>query len=140
MGGEQPPKQPTATHIEWTDNLSVGIDANDSGHKILLGLLNRSRVATANSDEAESVTLLEQLKDYTQPHFRCEEAVMEACGYPGLDNHCQVHQLLLREVGRMQRQKERGELGVAELAALLNKWLVDHIHGNTNQTILRRPL
>jgi hemerythrin-like metal-binding protein len=94
---------------------------------VLLELLNRSRLAAASGDETKSITLLKQVQEFTLLHFRREEAVMKACGYPGLDNHRQVHQLLIRQLEKMQRELKQQKLSVNDLATFLGNWWGDHI-------------
>ncbi|MEN8171010.1 MAG: bacteriohemerythrin [Pseudomonadota bacterium] len=126
---EQLTAQKAVSSIKWTDALSVGLDEMDNDHRELLDLLHRSQQAVANSDESECSTILEQVQKFTQIHFRREEVVMAACGYPGLDNHRQVHELLLSQVEKMQSQLELGELNIDELAGFLARWWVEHIQG-----------
>lgn len=114
---------------EWSEALSVGVDAIDSDHQILLALLKQSQQAVANGDESEVSTILEQLWTYSKQHFQREEAVMQACAYPELNNHQQVHQLLIRQVEKMVRKRDRGELSSSELMLFLSDWWGDHMLG-----------
>jgi len=129
MGEKQLHEQHTVTPVKWTKDFSIGIDAIDSDHKTLLKLLNHIRLAASNNKVMESLTNLEQIKGYAKTHFTREEAIMVACGYPGLDNHRQVHQLLFKEIDKMQKQQEHNKLSINELASLVKNWLVDHILG-----------
>ena len=54
---------------------------------------------------------------------------MEACSYPGLDKHRQVHQLLIRRVEKMQKELSQGALKADDLVDFLGSWLGDHIQG-----------
>lgn len=70
---------------------------------------------------------MDDLKDYTEAHFAREEKVMEACGYPGLANHRQVHRLLVKQLLEQRQQYEKGNLYLDSLIDFLQNWLLDHI-------------
>ena len=79
--------------IEWSNDLSVGVELIDSDHKTLIDLIK----LVANSIEAGQTAktigdVVELLYEYTEFHFIREEVLMEACGYSDLDNHRKVHQ------------------------------------------------
>ncbi len=118
-----PAQSPTSV-IEWTEDLSVGTLEMDADHRILLALLNRAHTAAVCGDEQQCVSLLEELRSYTQKHFQREEVVMSVCGYPGLHNHRQVHRLLVKQVEKM-----RGQLSAQQVADFFRQWLTDHILG-----------
>jgi len=120
--------QHTALATEWNSDLCIGIKAIDDDHRTLLALVNQSnRVAT--DDKTKCAAILDQLWDYTQTHFRREEMVMRVCAYPELTNHQQVHQLLAKQVEKMQRNLHQGTLSADVLATFLGNWLIDHIQG-----------
>jgi len=111
--------------VKWTDALSIGIGAVDDDHRILIEMLNRCRQA----DEASFSTLLDQMVDFTVIHFKREEVVMAACDYPWIDNHHQVHQLLVAQTETMRERLDRGELSIDKLVDFLDVWLLDHTQG-----------
>jgi len=116
--------------VKWTRDLSVGVEAIDHDHQHLLALLNDSRRALADGETGEQIaSLLDRLMAYTQTHFKREEAVMAACGYPGLDNHYKVHRLLVREVEKMYQQMSKNTLSVDDVVDFLSGWWVAHIGG-----------
>ena len=122
--------QPSVVSIEWTDTLSIGVDAIDADHKTLLALLNRCQQAMALKESEQRMhRILDELSDYVRSHFYREEAVMAAVDYPGFASHRQVHQLLLKHVEKNLDLLKRGELTIGDLVVLLHSWLLDHIHG-----------
>ncbi|MCP3671906.1 MAG: bacteriohemerythrin [Gammaproteobacteria bacterium] len=123
----EPGQTQSTTQIEWADSNNVGVKALDDEHRALLALLNRYRESAANGDKTKCMTTLEQFKIYIKTHFQREEAVMAACAYPGLTNHTQVHGLLIKQVEKMQKQLNRGELETDELVTFLSSWWIDHI-------------
>jgi len=88
----------------------------------LIELLNRSQQV----DEKECIAILDQMIDYTVIHFDREEVVMAACDYPWIDNHHQVHQLLIAQAGKMHERLDQGGLSVDEFRVFLGEWLLDH--------------
>lgn len=85
--------------LHWRDNMSVGVDAVDKDHKHLIGLLNELHfLVLAGADRPSVGEVLEKLVHYTEYHFDREEKLMEAGGYPGLEEHRTCHQDLLRRL------------------------------------------
>ncbi len=83
---------------EWTDEVSIGVDAIDTDHQILFSMLKRSRALSEKGGDprifGSILADLADLHEYSIPHFEREEALMEACGYPDLESHKQVHSKL----------------------------------------------
>lgn len=141
--------------ITWRDNLNLGIPEIDDQHKALAGMLNdiasmlhgnngsdqiQAEVeATATAQHSGSahaglveqdpvLMLLEKLVRHTREHFACEEALMQASGYPDLNTHRREHVMLLAELKQFLTSVEEGglELTMESLSALKH-WLIAHI-------------
>lgn len=112
--------------VVWSDALSLGIESIDDDHKILLEQVNKCYQISVGGD-GDLGEILNNLKDYTTVHFAREEKVMEACGYPGLANHRQVHRLLVKQLLEQRQQYEKGKLDAHSLLTFLQSWLIDHI-------------
>ncbi len=116
--------------ITWTPDMSVGIDSLDEDHKVLIVCLNEYIDAC---DHKDSVTILNNifnvLLDYTGYHFRREEKVLEACGYPGLEAHKELHVTLTQKVidSRNSHMSNPGNTLSDEVREFLQSWLQDHI-------------
>jgi len=117
-------------YIEWTPEMSVGVDALDKDHQQLVGLLNQFIQAV---DDGDGVLIVDAifggLVRYTETHFIREEKVMEACGYPDLAEHKLQHQKLVARVfecreAYMQTPNESLE---GEVREFLTSWLQQHI-------------
>lgn len=116
------------TPIEWSENMSVGVAEVDFDHQILLTLLKRcQQLIAANGSEQKFEALLHELLEYTQYHFKREEMYMEACQYPFLDNHRNVHQMLTKKVYAYLDKLKLGELHPKMLLEFMRNWLIDHI-------------
>ncbi len=112
--------------VEWKTSFSIGVKAIDDDHRQLISMLNNAMNLT-QADNANCKKLLTQLVDFTQSHFQREESVMQACNFPSLENHKQVHKLLLKRVYEMASLEESGQLTPIELYRFLSDWLVEHI-------------
>jgi hemerythrin-like metal-binding protein/PAS domain S-box-containing protein len=115
-----------STFVEWSDELSVGIEFIDDDHKGLFEQFINCQ-QTSFDDYGDFGESLEKLSDYTIDHFKREEKIMELCGYPGLANHRQVHRLLLKQFAEKRQHYQKGILSEGALLVFLNSWLEDHI-------------
>ncbi len=88
--------------VIWNEDLSVGVDAIDKDHQIIIKMMNQ--LAHTATDVATLNTLVNELIDYTKHHFRREEAVMEVCGYPDLEEHRRLHRELADQVTELERE------------------------------------
>jgi len=111
----------------WTDTMRVGVDAIDKDHQTLIQLMNKA--SYRELDEAQIDKIIDELIDYTDYHFRREEAVMEVCGYPDLDSHRGLHRTLTAQVTDLantwQAHHEPETLHL--LRSFLRSWLIGHI-------------
>ncbi len=119
-----------AEKIVWTDDMSVGCKPLDDDHKVLIQALNDFIEAMEN-DEGVFVTdgIFSVLVDYTDYHFTREEKVMEACGYPDLENHKKTHAELREQLldSRTRYMLNPNAELEEEVRDFLTNWLQDHI-------------
>ena len=123
-------------HVVWDETMSVGVGVLDNDHKRLLEMFNgllKTGVSTKSKDDL--IPLIEGLRDYTNVHFRREEAIMERHGFPDLEAHKAAHRYFVDEV-----EKLAGELGGGhtmmlriDLILLLKEWLIEHIQTTDKQ-------
>lgn len=116
--------------IEWTDDLSVGVPLMDRHHQKLIALLRSLYDAFQRGDTSATVEkVLQELWDYTVYHFSEEERLLAEAGYPSLENHKLVHQMLTSQVKRMMNDYREDPRNVyaAELYQFLSGWLISHI-------------
>ncbi len=77
---------------EWSESMSVGVPRLDSDHKAIIDLINRLHESLrSGSGAADLGEIFDKLIDHIESHFAREEQVMEACGYPGLEDHRAAH-------------------------------------------------
>lgn len=111
----------------WTDALTTHIDPIDNDHQVLIALW--SKTTFHDTPVAEVDEIIEDIVNYSKYHFRREEAIMEACTYPGLEAHKSQHRRLLEQVNELvvEWNDTRDPKTVVRLRKFLQKWLFDHI-------------
>lgn len=116
--------------VEWTDNLSVGIEEIDAQHKLLVQLINRLYDETiVHQPDAQVLdNILNQLVEYTVIHFAVEESLFRIFDYPAAETHTHHHDDLKNQVLALQKKVRSGEASVnTELLLFLKGWLQHHI-------------
>ena len=69
-------------YLEWKDSLSVNVPAIDAQHRKLLGLIDRLHEAMTQGEGHKVLGgIVGGLTEYTQVHFRDEEARFDASNY-----------------------------------------------------------
>jgi hemerythrin-like metal-binding protein len=119
--------------MEWTEEMSVGVQVIDDDHKKLIDMLNDLNdgvITGKNNRSLEGV--IEGLLRYTKYHFDREERFFAETGYPGGAAHKAEHDLLTRRVSNLQTRFEAGQSLELSLEALafLKDWLTGHIMGS----------
>jgi len=117
---------------EWRNELSVGVSVIDEDHKKLLGFLNELEYINnsgAASKQGAIESVISDLMDYTEYHFKREEVLMQACGYPGLKTHKQVHEILKAQTQNLVDDYKRDSLSFDSnvFCAFLRSWWLEHI-------------
>jgi len=118
--------------IVWNDEMSVGVDIIDNDHKKLLSLINEMDYiinADVSVNEGAIASVLSELIDYTKYHFEREEKLMEACNYPHIQSHIQVHKVLVGQVQSFMDSFIKKDTGFNPkvLRIFMEDWFVDHI-------------
>jgi hemerythrin len=117
--------------VEWTDSLSIGIEAIDSQHKQLLTCFDQFLTACRSNKGIEELkVLLRFLDGYVIKHFSDEEGIQRKHLYPGYATHKLEHESFVARLNDLK--EEIGREGIAlhhviETNHLLLKWLIHHI-------------
>ncbi len=118
--------------MEWSESFGVGHTTLDSDHRILIDLLNQLHDALDTGQSRQVVgSVINVLYEYTEHHFRREEAMLREAGYPTLDAHLALHRALedrVRDIRDRWAAGNRAALG-DEVLEFLKKWLTEHILG-----------
>jgi hemerythrin len=116
--------------VEWSDELSVGIEEIDAQHKMLVSLVNRLYEETIlhKADLETLDEILNQLVEYTIIHFSVEESLFRIFDFPATEIHTRHHNELKVQVLELQTKVRKGEATVnVELLVFLKDWLQHHI-------------
>lgn len=115
--------------VEWSEELSVGVDEIDNDHKKLLEIVNQFYDAYRFSGRRSTVlSALADIADYATWHFDHEERIMRREKFPGLDNHIQQHTALLDGLAGLIAGFETGRADITEATLdFLSAWVLVHL-------------
>jgi len=114
----------------------TGIDDIDDDHQQIFDLLRQCGELQLQDPSREQIlSVLDDLNRFTLWHFPREEAIMEACGYPGVENHRQVHQMLIKQLKKLRIQFNQQGLTCKELYLFMNDWIYEHIQSMDNSFV-----
>lgn len=121
--------RPADTLIQWSPELSIGIEEIDSQHKVLVDILNHLHAAIVHHQGSLEVThVLDELVDYTRIHFAVEECLLRMLDYPDYEEHKAKHEKLIEQIRHFrQRLIDEGRASTFELLHFLKQWLTVHI-------------
>jgi hemerythrin-like metal-binding protein len=118
--------------VTWTPQLSVGVQALDNDHKLMVSLINQLNDAVEDGQGKETVaSVFNALYDYTEYHFEREEMLMRVCGYPDLESHRKIHDALRIKVKKIHddyAKSENKDLS-KDVLNFMKNWLTEHIQG-----------
>ena len=117
--------------IDWSDVLGTGIDKMDDEHKELFKRINSLLVALLAGDESADLHgIVNFISEYVDFHFRDEERLLVAEGYPKYDAHRALHAAYEKEFADIGRQLAEEGFTPALLIRIQDKvvnWLLEHI-------------
>ncbi len=116
--------------IEWTVQLSVGIESIDEQHKKLINMINALNEAMLTGSSNELLgKIFTGLAAYTQKHFAYEENMFAEYGYPNSQEHKRQHNELIAQVVELKEKFMENPQGTisADLMLFLKRWLTNHI-------------
>jgi hemerythrin-like metal-binding protein len=118
------------SEFEWSEAMSVGVEALDSDHKCLVRIINLLHGIHDSGEASKTIeTVLDTLMWYGRFQFDREERVMEACEYPGATFHQAEHQGFARYITKLRERygRKADSETAAELLEYLTGWLRHHI-------------
>lgn len=136
MIGHLPPLEEwmvKANPCEFTEEYVTGIDLIDREHKELFRLSDKvyqmAKQGVSENDYEEIISILDELKKYSQEHFADEEEYMEKIGYAGLDAQKRAHQAFIAEIEDVNIEdiKNNTQEYFQSLTEFLVGWLINHI-------------
>lgn len=114
----------------WQDNFANGITKIDEQHKKLVALLNTLAGHLAyGSHTAVIAEVLSELSQYTQYHFKTEEAIWQQYfgDSPEFINHQKGHNSFIEKLNKINLEEHNSEAVLADLVGFLTNWLAYHI-------------
>jgi hemerythrin len=117
--------------ITWSERLETGIQNIDKQHRRWVNLINDLHRAVAEGREQEGLReALDALVDYTQYHFRTEEALMKQAKYDEeeFELHCREHRVFTDQIVIFRDRLDVGFTKMSpEVTQYLRGWLVNHV-------------
>lgn len=116
--------------IEWSAELSVGIDSIDEQHKKLVNMINALNDAMLTDSSNELLgKIFTGLAAYTQKHFSYEENMFAEYGYADSEEHKRQHTELINQLVELKKKFIENPQGTisADLMQFLKRWLTNHI-------------
>ena len=110
--------------MEWQEAYSVGNPVLDSQHKELIALVNKV------GGDVDLGEVLAGLRRYGETHFETEESLLEAAGYPDLEEHKKFHDAFRNWLGGVMAAYRAGEDDAAvrrDIHHYLCVWLANHL-------------
>jgi hemerythrin len=115
--------------IEWNDAFSVGNQQIDEHHKKFFHMINTFHDAMKKGEGDEVLlTVLKELREYSQYHFKAEESIMKMYADPDYFNHKAEHDDAIQKVNNFFMKYERKDDNLSiEVLNFLSSWLQNHI-------------
>lgn len=123
--------------VEWTAEMSVGSDALDDHHKMIIDCLNDLHpLLETHAPEAKVLAVMAKLEDFVLVHFSQEEQDMKRAGYPDWQAHKELHDRMYDVVFALKSDIQNGEnVDAQRLFQLIQDWLVTHILGEDRKYV-----
>lgn len=125
---EQKPSVPV-----FTDRFKTGIEMIDEEHKTLFDIIAHIHETIESElvhDKYDAImTIINELREYTQVHFSDEEKYMQEIGYAGLEKQKILHQNFIDKLGELDLNDvdDNQEAYLYDFLEFLQNWLVNHI-------------
>ncbi|HMK61928.1 MAG TPA: bacteriohemerythrin [Dissulfurispiraceae bacterium] len=115
--------------IEWTEEMSVGIEEFDTHHKRIVSIINHLDVLLETRDNRDQIeTILAELSNYCLYHFFAEEDAMTRFNYKMYAEHKKEHLIFTEKIFQFLEDMHSGKEDISRnLLAFLWAWLKNHI-------------
>ena len=125
-----------ADFVIWQEEYSVTNRSIDIQHKYLIGILNKVFALVKDKSPSEDISrILEELKAYTETHFKYEEKLMQIAGYPDIKSHRSLHRTMADRTEGMCKMQKASSAGImpAHVLDFLKEWWINHIRAVDKQ-------
>ncbi len=115
-------------YIRWEKGLELDNPLIDTQHRILILLCRKLDIAIKTRETEKTIlSVMQELKRFTEFHFVSEENLMREIGYPRVDEHALIHTDLLRQLDMALSSIGHRRETPEDLLFFLNKWLANHV-------------
>ena len=139
MIGKMPPVTKEKNDMfAFTDKYKTGIEMVDDEHRRLFEIIAETKDVIDSEFLADKydhiMNLLDQLREYTEFHFKDEEVLMEKIGYPRLEVQKRAHAAFIERLVEidfkdLDNMDDNQQEYLLELIQFLVSWLSNHILG-----------
>jgi hemerythrin len=114
--------------LMWNHSCTIGVQAMDDQHGILLDALNELRLALLQGRERRTLrTMFSRVAELMRLHLESEDRLLAQHGFPGLASHRAEQQRLLSRLEQFDiRFEQRQSASAYELVEFLRKWFTVH--------------
>jgi hemerythrin len=119
--------------LVWNDNCSIGMDLIDAQHKHLFEIGNQV-YALLKSDlqidkHADLILIIDDLRNYTKYHFKCEEDYMISINYADYEDQKKEHTNFLKELDAININNVGKDYQgyIEDLLGFVFSWILEHI-------------
>ena len=115
-------------YIVWNEKNNLGISIIDEQHRGLISTINSLYyfIQAGHGNETIDSTMI-MLKQYTNVHFKTEEALMAEAGYPAIKEHIALHKELSGKTKKFSIDVNRND-DPDILLKFLKEWWLGHIN------------
>ena len=118
-------------NITFDDNLVTGNKTIDTQHKELIDRIQNFVIASQNGDsKVKAIKLLDYLNEYTDFHFKEEEALQEKNGYPEREKHYEKHEEFKKTIQELYEYLQEYEGPTDRFSELVQKNVIDWLFGH----------
>lgn len=117
----------------WNDSCSIGMDMIDAQHKHLFEIGNKAYALLKNGLQTDKygdiILIVEELRNYTKYHFKCEEEYMIKINYPGYEEQKKDHINFIKELEKINLYNvdKNQQKYVEDLLHFVFGWILEHI-------------
>lgn len=119
--------------LKWKEEYSIGIELIDAQHKHIFEIGNDAYVLLKDEFSLDKyskiVQVIEDLRQYTKYHFKCEEEYMLKIKYPDYLTQKTEHDDFIKKVDSFNLDKinQDQDKYIGDLISFILGWTLDHI-------------
>lgn len=119
--------------LTWKDDYSIGIKSIDEQHKHIFDIGSSVYELLRNDfcpdKYSKIVQVIEDLRQYTKYHFKCEEDYMLQINYPDYNDQKMEHDDFIGKIESFNLDKidQNQDKYINDLLFFVLNWILDHI-------------